>query len=94
MINDFFPVEHLLDNTKIKVVIYNGESEFYANTDGTLQWIDRLKWSGSSGWKNGQKEFLRSENGVILGTVNSYGKLFFYKINDAGLEVSHFLIIN
>lgn len=76
-------MEEILNGTDLQVVVYNGQLDLLVSSLGTLQWVDRLKWPGSSLWKSASREPLII-NGAIEGYVKSAGKLHFYWINRAG----------
>lgn len=76
-------VEEVLDNTDLQVVVFNGQLDLIVDSLGTLRWVDRLEWSGSSQWRSANREPL-TINGVIEGYVKNAKNLYFYWINRAG----------
>lgn len=83
----FSLVEEVLDNTDLQVVVFNGQLDLIVDSLGTLRWVDRLEWSGSSQWRSANREPL-TINGVIEGYVKNAKNLYFYWINRAGHMVS------
>lgn len=71
----------------MQVVVYNGQLDLIVSSFGTLRWVDRLKWPGSSMWQSAKREPFIIDN-IIEGYVKSAGNLHFYWINRAGHMVS------
>ncbi|XP_066592767.1 probable cytochrome P450 305a1 [Prorops nasuta] len=76
-------VERLLNETNIGVYVYNGQLDLIVDTPGTLEWVEKLKWSGSSAWLSSPRNAVVANN-VIEGYVKAYGNLKMYWINRAG----------
>ncbi|KRT84341.1 Peptidase, partial [Oryctes borbonicus] len=51
-------IEYLLNDTDIKIIVYNGIFDFIVNTSGTLSWLDRLDWFGAPLWHDTPQEAL------------------------------------
>ena len=45
-------VADLLDDAKIRVLIYNGDRDMTTNSQGSEQLLDNMIWSGSMGWND------------------------------------------
>ncbi|KAF5298772.1 hypothetical protein FQR65_LT09641 [Abscondita terminalis] len=83
---NFFLVEKLLNNTNIKVIVYNGVFDFLVNTAGTVMWLDNLKWSRSLEWQETNKQPLEIDM-VNEAYVKEVGNLVFYTVLRAGHSV-------
>ncbi|XP_067004537.1 retinoid-inducible serine carboxypeptidase [Anabrus simplex] len=76
-------VERLLNETSLDVVVFSGQLDLIVDTPGTVDWVQRLQWSGADGWRKGSRDPL-TVNGVVEGYVKRNGHLTFYWINRAG----------
>ncbi|CAL1686272.1 unnamed protein product [Lasius platythorax] len=45
-------VELLLDETNLKVFVYNGHLDLIVDISGTVNWVDNLRWKDADKWKN------------------------------------------
>ncbi|KAK9688263.1 Serine carboxypeptidase [Popillia japonica] len=79
-------IEYLLNNTDVKVIVYNGIFDFIVNTSGTLSWLDKLDWIGAPLWQNASQEALEI-NMINEGYVRRAGNLIFYIVLRAGHSV-------
>ncbi|KAF2881564.1 hypothetical protein ILUMI_24599 [Ignelater luminosus] len=79
-------IETILNETDIKIIVYNGVFDFLVNTAGTVMWLDNLKWKGSSEWHEKAKQPLEI-NMVNEGYVKEVGNLVFYTVLRAGHSV-------
>jgi hypothetical protein len=82
-------VADLLDNAKIRVLIYNGDRDMTTNSQGSELLLDSMVWSGASGWSN-INEF---ERGLWLpkivgqqlgGYIKQYQNLEFLVVYNSG----------
>ncbi|KMQ89003.1 retinoid-inducible serine carboxypeptidase-like protein [Lasius niger] len=48
----FNEVELLLDETNLKVFVYNGHLDLIVDISGTVNWVDNLRWKDADKWKN------------------------------------------
>lgn len=87
----YIAVERLLNETNLKVFVYNGQYDFIVPIYGTVTWVENLKWSGTESWKNLQRKPFVVDN-IVEGFVKEYGKLKMYWINRAGHMVIFFLL--
>ncbi|KAL2328561.1 hypothetical protein Fmac_021988 [Flemingia macrophylla] len=68
---------------EIKMLVYAGDKDLVCNWLGNSWWVNATKWSG-------KEEFSASPtvkfvvDGVVAGSLNSYGPLSFLKVYDAG----------
>ncbi|EFN79693.1 Retinoid-inducible serine carboxypeptidase [Harpegnathos saltator] len=77
-------VEMLLDETDLRVFVYNGHMDLIVDTPGTLQWVERLKWRNANTWKNSIRYPLIGHDKVIEGYVKAHDNFRVYWINRAG----------
>ncbi|XP_063389518.1 uncharacterized protein LOC134672158 [Cydia fagiglandana] len=86
MESDIEKIEYILENTSLRVTIYNGNLDAVSNTPGQLEWVNALRWSG-------QQSFLASPrstlivNGLVQGYFRETERLSFYWVNAAGQSV-------
>ncbi|XP_030760618.1 retinoid-inducible serine carboxypeptidase-like [Sitophilus oryzae] len=76
-------VERLLNETDIKVGVYNGQLDLIVDTPGTIKWVDALNFKGSEEWSTNEKSMF-SINGIYEGYEKKAGNLYFYWILRAG----------
>ncbi|KAJ8942062.1 hypothetical protein NQ314_010170 [Rhamnusium bicolor] len=79
-------VEFLLNNTGIKVIVYNGALDFLVNTAGTRLWMEHLKWKSKDKWKESAQEPF-SVNSFTEGYVKKADNLLLYVVFRAGHSV-------
>lgn len=79
-------VEAILNNTNIKVIVYNGVFDFIVNTAGTVNWLDKLNWHGQERWQNASLEALEI-NMINEGYVKRVDSLVFYTVLRAGHSI-------
>ncbi|XP_076264952.1 retinoid-inducible serine carboxypeptidase-like isoform X1 [Rhynchophorus ferrugineus] len=76
-------VEQLLNETSIKVAVYNGQLDLIVDTVGTVNWVDRLRFKEAEEWqKNTRTIFLI--NNYYEGYQKKAGNLVFYWVLRAG----------
>ncbi|KAL6430083.1 hypothetical protein ACFW04_007700 [Cataglyphis niger] len=85
--NDFMrPVtnilELLLNETDLKVFVYNGQLDLIVSTPGTLHWVENLDWTQQ--WKWLPREPLLSKDGFLEGFSKTLDKFCMYWVNRAG----------
>lgn len=83
-------VERILNETNLKVFIYNGQLDVVIPTSSTLTWIEKLHWNGAENWKKSERKAITIDN-YIEGYVQGSTKLKMFWINRAGHMV-HFSI--
>ncbi|CAB0030123.1 unnamed protein product [Trichogramma brassicae] len=76
-------VQRLLDETSLKVFVYNGQLDLIVDTPGTLLWVEKMRWARYLEWKTAQRVPVVVD-GVIEGYQKSSGNFAFYWINRAG----------
>ncbi|XP_058799346.1 retinoid-inducible serine carboxypeptidase-like [Phymastichus coffea] len=76
-------VEKLLNETNIKVFVFNGQLDLIINTPGTLSWIEKLNWKYSDVWLK-SKRLPLVVNNIIEGYSKGYGNFKFYWVNRSG----------
>lgn len=86
-------VEQLLDNTDVKVAVYNGQLDLIVDTPGTVIWVDNLQWSGTPQWAVAERTAL-AVDGWNEGYVKRVGDLVLYWVNRAGHMVRFYFLIN
>ncbi|XP_014217800.1 uncharacterized protein LOC106646268 [Copidosoma floridanum] len=82
-----YHVEKLLNETDIKVFVFNGQLDLIINIPGTLRWIEKLKWKHAEKWLKAPRLPL-IVNEIIEGYYKGYNNLKFYWVNRAGHMVS------
>ncbi|KAJ8667663.1 hypothetical protein QAD02_009326 [Eretmocerus hayati] len=76
-------VEQLLDQTDLKVIVYNGQLDLIVCTPGTWSWINKLRWDYAQHWQASMPSPL-VVNDVIEGYHKSFDDLSFYWVEKAG----------
>ncbi|KAF5304999.1 hypothetical protein FQR65_LT07790 [Abscondita terminalis] len=76
-------VEQLLTNTTLKVQVVTGQLDLIVDTPGTIVWVDRLRWQGSSSWPNIPRTVI-SVNDINEGYKKVSGNFSVYWVNRAG----------
>ncbi|XP_075975771.1 retinoid-inducible serine carboxypeptidase-like [Anticarsia gemmatalis] len=61
-------LETLLNKTKLKIAVYNGNLDVVTPLAGACNWVHKLKWSGAS-------EFAKAKRHPIRGKGNGYYKV-------------------
>lgn len=89
--NFFYLVEKILDETNLKVFVYNGQLDVIVPTASTVAWLEKLKWNGAEKWRNSERVDLTIDNN-IEGYVQGYKNLKMFWINRAGHMVDFFFI--
>ncbi|KAJ3648768.1 hypothetical protein Zmor_020545, partial [Zophobas morio] len=79
-------VEALLNNTDVKIIVYNGILDFLVNTAGTIAWLDNLNWEGRERWLNTSQTPLVVDE-VTEGYFKRVDNLVFYAVLRAGHSV-------
>ncbi|CAH0551590.1 unnamed protein product [Brassicogethes aeneus] len=80
-------IEVLLNNTDIKIIVYNGVLDFLVNTAGTRLWMNNLKWKHKDEWRELRQTPFEVEQDVAEGYYKKYGNLILYVIFRAGHSV-------
>lgn len=76
-------VEQLLNETSIKVQVVTGQLDLIVDTPGTVLWVDKLRWAGSSKWKNVPRDAL-AVNGINEGYKKILDNFSVFWVNRAG----------
>ncbi|KAK4882849.1 hypothetical protein RN001_006168 [Aquatica leii] len=76
-------MERLLNETKLKVQVLSGQLDLIVDTPGTMLWVDKLKWSGSSSWPNVPRTAISVDN-INEGYKKVLGNFYVYWINRSG----------
>lgn len=72
-----------MDETSIEVNIITGQLDLIVATPGTVEWVNKVNWTGTGDYKNAQRQVV-SMDGFLEGYVKKYGKFALYWINRAG----------
>ncbi|XP_057335280.1 retinoid-inducible serine carboxypeptidase-like [Microplitis mediator] len=80
-VTDF--IEKILDQTNLKVFVYNGQLDVIVPTASTVAWLKKLKWKDAEKWRNSKRVDLTIDNS-IEGYVQGYKNLKMFWINRAG----------
>lgn len=78
-----FPVEKLLNETSIEVNIITGQLDLIVATPGTVDWIQKVRWPGASGFADSERKVI-GVNHVLEGYYKRHNQLSLYWINRAG----------
>ncbi|KYN23485.1 Retinoid-inducible serine carboxypeptidase [Trachymyrmex cornetzi] len=76
-------VEALLNETDLKVFVYNGQMDLIVDTLGTLHWVEKLKWKDADTWKNSDRKSLVVKS-IIEGYFKVQDNFRMYWVNRAG----------
>lgn len=72
-----------MNETDIKVFIFNGQLDLVINTPGTLSWIEKMNWKHADKWAAATRLPLVVDD-VIEGYYKGYGKFKLYWVNRSG----------
>lgn len=72
-----------MDETGIKVAVFTGQLDLIVDTPGTVLWVDRMQWSGSSQWTNAPR-YAVAVGGYNEGYLKKVNNLALYWVNRAG----------
>nr|XP_022907640.1 retinoid-inducible serine carboxypeptidase-like [Onthophagus taurus] len=75
--------EYVLDNTDVKVAVFNGQLDLIVCTPGIVLWLDSLQWSKTSEWLSAPRPPF-AVNGYYEGFEKHAGNLAMYWVNRAG----------
>jgi len=84
-------VDDLIQNTKLKVVVYSGQLDLICDTMGTEAWVQKLNWPGLQNYNTAPRKPYHAEkvtNGPA-GYIKSYENFSFYWILNAGHMVPY-----
>jgi cathepsin A (carboxypeptidase C) len=81
-------IEKIL-TTKVKVLVYSGDMNWYNNWYGQRDWLSRLDWESKVEFNNKKEEnWFSYVSGRKAGTVKKYLNLAFVRVFNAGYYVS------
>lgn len=73
-------VADVLNNTAIKVVVYNGQLDLICSTPGQVNWINKMQWKDKEKYLNSARvPFI--VDGYLEGYKRSYNKFSMYWVN-------------
>ncbi|KAK9709347.1 Serine carboxypeptidase [Popillia japonica] len=75
--------QDVLDNTDIKVAVYNGQLDLIVGTPGIVIWLDNLEWKGTAEWAVASRPAI-AVNGINEGYEKIVGNLAMFWVNRAG----------
>lgn len=74
-----FSVDFLLNNTALKVVVYNGQLDLICDSIGVEAWVQTLKWQGIPAFNAAaRKPVALTADDYIVGFVKNYKLFSFY----------------
>lgn len=76
-------VEKLLTETSIEVNIITGQLDLIVATPGTVEWVNKVQWPGTSAFAAGRRKII-GVNNVLEGYYKKQNKFALYWINRAG----------
>ncbi|XP_018329851.1 retinoid-inducible serine carboxypeptidase isoform X2 [Agrilus planipennis] len=79
-------VEELLNQSDVKIIVYNGVFDFIVNVAGTAEWLKNLSWIGREEWNNATNQLLQV-NFTNEGYFKRVRNLVFYSVLRAGHSV-------
>lgn len=77
------PLQRMLDKFNISLFMFNGNHDWLVNTDGLLNFLDILKWSGQLEFRKAQFKDYHSD-GKIVGLFKKAKNLFLVTLNESG----------
>ena len=78
-------MDFLLEKTKLKVVVYNGQLDLICNTLGTENWVQTLKWPHLQEFFDSTRiPLMDKTTGVTQGFVKRFKNFSFFWILNAG----------
>ncbi|XP_029164025.1 retinoid-inducible serine carboxypeptidase-like [Nylanderia fulva] len=80
-------VELLLNETNLKVFVYNGNLDAVVTTKSTYTWIEKLKWKKADTWKYDSIKVPLVVEGIIEGYVKATDNFAMYLVYRAGHHV-------
>ncbi len=83
---DFSPdVQYLLDEKKVKVMVYSGEKDFICNWRGGEAWVNNFEWDGHAEYNKLQyANMTYGAKNEVAANYKAYGKMSFVKVLGAG----------
>lgn len=87
LVNTMDQIEKVLA-TKIRVLVYAGDMNWYNNWYGQTDWLSKLDWIGQVEFNDAKdKDWYSYVSGQKAGTVRSFLNLSFVKVFNAGYYV-------
>lgn len=80
-------VEDVLNNTSVKVNVYSGQLDLICATPGTVQWVNKMEWYGSNGYKNSARNGI-GVNNILEGYSRKYGNFSMYWVSQNEMNYS------
>eukprot|EP01084_Bolivina_argentea_P007006 13206_1 len=74
----------LLDEYKIKVLLYQGQNDPLWSVQSQLEWIDQIKWNGQNVWLESRKKSWNGNENNPVGFVRHARNLTFVQVFNAG----------
>ncbi|XP_048007060.1 retinoid-inducible serine carboxypeptidase-like [Leguminivora glycinivorella] len=74
-------LEMLLNNTKLKIAVYNGNLDVVTPLAGASNWVHKLEWPGAQEFKEAKRQPIR---GFRNGFYKQFGQLSFWSVFGAG----------
>lgn len=74
-------------NSKIPILLYQGQDDAYSNPTGAMRWIEELRYANSQEFRDKNLQAWKV-NGIMFGSTKSAGKLTFTIVNKAGHYVA------
>lgn len=73
-------------NSKVNVLIANGQNNYMINSAGVQNYVNGLSWSRINSWKNIKKQtwLIHSQ---VRGWAKTYNNLWFVLVNGAGHQI-------
>lgn len=85
-------IEKLLA-TKVRILVYAGEMNWYNNWYGQIDWLSKLDWFGQVDFNEAEeKDWYSYVSGQKAGSVKTYLNLAFVKVYNAGFYVRKYQV--
>lgn len=81
-------VEEVLNNTTLKVVVYNGQLDLICATPGTVEWVNNMKWYGSKDYAAASRDGI-GVNSMLEGYSRRYGNFSMYWVSAKQQRKTH-----
>ena len=79
-------VEHALNSTNLKVVVYSGQLDLICATPGTVEWINKMNWYGRNEYKEAPRNGIGINN-VLEGYERQFGNFSMFWVRTVSKQV-------
>jgi len=83
-------VDSALRETALQVIVYSGQLDLICDTKGTMDWVQKLTWSGLGNYNGANRRpFTKATDGQTEMFVKAYNRFKFYWVLGGGHAVAH-----